>query len=249
MEVSEGQERLYGDLCTWWPLLSRPEDYAEEAAFYRQVTDSKSLRKPRELLELGCGGGNNASHLKKHYRLTLVDRSPGMLKVSQSLNPECQHLLGDMRSIRLNRQFDAVFIHDAIAYMTTLADLHRAIETACIHCKAGGVVLLVPDFTRETFKEHTKRGAHDGINRAMRYLQWTQDPDASDSTYTIDFAYLLKEADGRVYCEHDRHVCGLFSEEDWIKAMTDVGLEAHSEVSPIEGEPGTYLVFVGIKRR
>jgi trans-aconitate methyltransferase len=177
-----------------------------------------------------------------------VDRSPGMLKVSQSLNPECEHLLGDMRSVRLNRQFDAVFVHDAIVYMTTSADLHRAIETAYTHCKAGGVVLLVPDFVRETFREHTKNGGHDGVERAMRYLQWTQDPDPSDSTYSVDFAYILRESDGNVHCEHDRHVCGLFSEQDWIKVMTDVGLEAHPETSPIEGEAETSLVFIGIKR-
>ena len=60
--------------------------------------------------------------------MTLVDRSAGMLAVSQRLNPECEHVLGDMRTVRLNRLFDAVLIHDAIMYMLSLADLLQALD-------------------------------------------------------------------------------------------------------------------------
>lgn len=48
--------------------------------------------------------------------MTLVDLSPEMLTTSCALNPECEHLPGDMRTVRLGRLFDAVFIHDAIIY-------------------------------------------------------------------------------------------------------------------------------------
>ena len=71
------------------------------------------------VLELGSGGGNNASHLKRHFTLTLVDRSPEMLELSRGLNPELEHVEGDMRTMRLDRTFDAVFVHDALAYILT----------------------------------------------------------------------------------------------------------------------------------
>ena len=29
--------RLYGELAAWWPLLSAPADYAEEAAFFKRL--------------------------------------------------------------------------------------------------------------------------------------------------------------------------------------------------------------------
>ena len=57
----------------------RPEEYAEEAEDYRRLLVEGSAGEAREVLELGSGGGNNASHLKAHFRLTLVDRSPQML--------------------------------------------------------------------------------------------------------------------------------------------------------------------------
>jgi hypothetical protein len=37
-----------------------------------------------------------------------------MLELSRALNPECRHLQGDMRSLRLEERFEAVLIFDAI---------------------------------------------------------------------------------------------------------------------------------------
>ena len=85
---------------------------------------------PRTLLELGLGGGNNTSHLKRHFALTLVDRSPAMLAVSRALNPDCEHVTDDMRTVRLGRIFDLVFVHDAVSYLTTEDDLRAALETS-----------------------------------------------------------------------------------------------------------------------
>ena len=113
--------KLYDELAEWWPLFSAPEDYAEEAAFFARVLTEACEPAPRTVLELGSGGGNNALHLKSKFEMTLVDLSPQMLAVSRALNPECEHREGDMRTVNLGRTFDAVFIHDAIAYMTSEA--------------------------------------------------------------------------------------------------------------------------------
>src|SRR5262245_2266287 len=106
--------RLYNELASWWPLLSPPEEYVDEAAWFKQALLDVCHGPVQTLLELGSGGGNNASHLKAHFRMTLVDLAPGMLAVSRELNPECEHIEGDMRSVRLGRLFDGVLVHDAI---------------------------------------------------------------------------------------------------------------------------------------
>lgn len=240
---------MYAELAAWWPLLSAPEEYVEEAEFFRQALCDACARPPRTLLELGCGGGNNASHLKQHLQLTLVDPAHGMLAVSRGLNPECEHLEGDMRTLRLVRQFDCVFAHDAIAYMTTESDLRQAIETAFVHCAPGGAALFAPDHLRESFQSSTDHGGYDGADgRGLRYLEWTWDPDPSDTTYLVDYVYLLREADGSMHVEHDRHVEGLFARGDWLRLLEEVGFQPrvipfdHSEL-----EPGQYEVFLGVK--
>jgi SAM-dependent methyltransferase len=241
--------RLYRDLADWWPVLSAPEDYAEEAEFYRKVIMAEAAIPPKTLLELGCGGGNNASHLKKHFLMTLVDLSPGMLEVSRNLNPECRHYLGDMREVRLGCQFDAVFIHDAISYMTTECDLRKVVATAHEHCHRDGVILLAPDFTRENFRSRTSHGGHDLQGRSLRYLSWQLDPKPGETAYATEMVYVLRDEEGSIRCIHDRHISGLFSKDVWIAAMTDTGLETRTVPFEHSEFPGsTTDVFVGRKR-
>ena len=239
--------KLYSDLASWFHLLTAPADYAEEAEFYRCVMTSSCARPLQTLLELGSGGGNNASFLKAHFRLTLVDLSPQMIAVSESINPECEHIVGDMRSIRLGHLFDAVFIQDAIAYMTTETDLRQAIETAFAHCRPGGVALFAPDYVRETLRPSTVHGGHDGDTRAMRYLEWTWDPDPGDCTYLVDLAYLLRDERGEVHVEYDRHRLGIFPRSEWLRIIGDAGFEATSvPFRHSQAEPGSE-VFLGIR--
>jgi len=234
--------KLYDSLAEWWPLLSAPTDYEEEAAVYGGYLEDAGDAPARTLLELGSGGGSNASYLKQRFAMTLVDLSAGMLAHSEALNPECEHLQGDMRTVRLDRRFDRVFVHDA-------EDLRKAVETAFVHCRPGGGALFAPDCVRETFSAETDSGGHDGAERSLRYLEWTWDPDPADSTYTVDYVYVLREADGSVRVEHDRHVEGLFSRAEWLQVLSEVGFAAravpfvHSEI------PEPLDLFVGVKPR
>jgi SAM-dependent methyltransferase len=218
--------KLYTELGTWWPLLSPPGDYLDEASFFHEVLVAAGLPPAPTLLELGCGGGNNALHLKTHFaRVTLTDLSAQMLAVSRTLNPDCEHVVGDMRTLRLGRAFDVVFIHDAIDYMTTLHDLRLALETAFLHCTPGGLALVVPDHVRETFQPNTEHGGTDGDARALRYLEWTYDPDDTDTTYTVEYAYLLREDDQPASVEHEQHSCGLFPRAEWVRLLGEVGFQ------------------------
>ena len=240
------QAKLYGELASWFHLLSWPPDYAEEAEFARSLMVEASAVPPVHVLELGSGGGNNASHLKAHFKMTLADLSEAMLALSRDLNPECEHIQGDMKSLRLGRSFDAVFIHDAIMYMTTENDLRLALETASAHCKQRGAMLVMPDVICETFVSLTTHGGHDstsGDGRSIRYIEWTFDADTSDTTYTVDFAYLLRE-DGRpLRVVHDTHTFGIFPRGTWVRLLRDTGFEPRSVADPWGRE-----VFIGQKQ-
>jgi SAM-dependent methyltransferase len=239
-----GRPRMYDDLAAWWPLLSPPEDYAEEIEDLVARLGSQLPGAGATLLELGSGGGSFASHLKRRFRITLTDISPAMLAVSRGVNPECEHLVGDMRTLRLDRRFDMVLIHDAIVYATTPAAVQESLRTAAHHCRPGGLVVVLPDHTRETFEPSTDDGGHDAPDgRGLRFLEWTWDPDPEDDTYLVDYAFLLRQADGSVSVEHDRHLEGLFSRTQWLQWMDEAGLPARGEIDPWRRE-----VFIGVRR-
>jgi len=237
---------LYSDLASWWPLLSSPDEYAAEASFYANQLKQACRTAPRTVLELGSGGGNNASHMKAHFKLTLVDRSPAMLAVSRALNPECEHLEGDMRLVRLGREFDAVFVHDAIMYMTTEADLRQAIVTAYVHCRPGGAALFAPDHVRESLQLKTDWGGHDGEGRGVRYLEWDWDPDPDDTTYVGEFTYLLREGN-EIRCSYDRHVFGIFPRATWMGLLSEAGFTPRLVPAKGSGLEGEWEVFLGVK--
>lgn len=245
MANSETRYRFYGDLAEWWPLISPPEEYLEEAAFVASVLHGAEFP-VREVLELGSGGGHNAVHLKQSFAMTLVDLSDEMLEVSRRLNPECDHYPGDMRIIRLGRQFDAVFVHDAIEYMTDEADLRLAMKTAFVHCRTGGLAVFVPDNIRETFEAGSAHGGHDAADgRGVRYLEWTWDPDPDDTWTITEYAFLLRDPDGVVRVVHETHRTGLFSKASWIRLLTEVGFQSESVIEETSEDRVPRALFIG----
>lgn len=237
-------EVFYGDLAPWWPLLSPPGEYAEEAGFAASLLASAPIP-VREVLELGSGGGSNAVHLTERFALTLVDISPQMLAVSAELNPGSEHIVGDMRTVQLDRQFDAVFIHDAIDYMTTEPDLLAVLATAYQHCRAGGVVVIVPDHTLESFAPSTDHGGIDSPDgRGARYLSWTWDPDPADTWVQTEYCFLLRSADGTVRSAQETHRTGVFARSRWLELLARQGFDARivPEITAEERAPRDFFV-------
>ncbi|MEX0990966.1 MAG: class I SAM-dependent methyltransferase [Actinomycetota bacterium] len=233
------QPLLYGELAGWFHLLTAPEDYGDEAAVSLAAMREAAEGPIETMLELGSGGGNSASHLKAHVRMTLTDPSESMLAQSRTINPECEHIVGDMRTLRLDRAFDAVFVHDAVSYLTSEDDLAAAIVTAFAHLRPGGVALFIPDFVRERYRDRTGWGGHDDPagDRGLRYVEWMWDPDPADETYVVDFAYLLRGGE-RVEAVHDRHVCGAFRRASWLRLLAEAGFLARSFVPNADEDVG-----------
>jgi SAM-dependent methyltransferase len=243
------QPKLYRDLAPWFHLLTAPKDYADEAELYGRLLAEKSDGQVVTVLELGSGGGNNASHMKRRFTLTLVDRSPGMLELSRSLNPELEHVEGDMRTVRLDRTFDAVFVHDALAYILTEPDLQAVFETAFAHCRPGGSAVFVPDYVEETFAPRTSHGGHDSEDgeRGLRYVEWVRADPSDPTRHVVDFAYLIREGE-TVRVEQDRHVCGLFPKETWLRGLAAAGFDVDVVEPKFDDEPAGQLVFACRRR-
>ena len=236
--------RMYADLARWWPLLSPPQDYAEEAAMIAGLVRA-SAPQARTLLELGSGGGHNAVHLRSAYEMTLVDLAPGMLQVSRALNPDTEHVLGDMRTVRLGRTFDAVLVHDALDYLLTEDDVAALLATARAHLGPGGLLVLVPDHVVETFEPETEHGGTDAPDGSgIRYLSWTYDPDPDDTWVVTEFSYLVREADGTVSSAAETHRCGLFGQQQWLGWLTDAGFEATALVEQTDEDRAGRTLFV-----
>lgn len=242
------EHAFYSDLAPWWPLISPVEEYEEETVFVAELL-RRGEGTVREVLELGSGGGHTAYHLRDEFELTFVDRSPEMLAVGEELHPGRPHVVGDMRDVRLGRTFDAVLLHDAVAYLTTVEDLRSTMATAAVHCRPGGVVVALPDDTRENWQPGTDHGGSDAPDgRAARYLEWSWDPDPDDCWTLTAYSFLLREADGSVRSVQEVHTLGLFGRDEWLDAMDAAGFDAEMVPEANSDPRPPRDCFVGVRR-
>ena len=237
------QPLLYGSLVPWYRLVDPPEDHRDEAKSYEAALDGAISPRAETLLELGSGAGHNAFHLKRRFRCTLSDISEPMLGLSRELNPECEHVTGDMRSLRLGRTFDAVLVHDAVMYMTTEADLAAVAETAFVHTRPGGAAVFAPDSLRDTFREATALLEANAGQRSLRGLEWQWDPNPDDDVYEVDYCFLLRDGT-HVEAVHDRHREGLFTKATWVRVLESAGFVIGTFGRPRDDEGGEDEVFV-----
>lgn len=231
-------ERLYSELADWYPLFTPVADYAEEAAFFSELLAPSAADPvpatagPLTLLEIGSGQGANASYMKERFAITLVEPSAPMRALSEALNPALEHLSGDLRSLRLDRTFDRVFIHDAIAYITSEPDLAATFATVAAHLAPGGLALIAPDYLADNFKAGWDDGGsdHPSNGTGVRFIEHVTDPDPLDQRYTVDYAIMIHDHDGSVRVEHDQHIEGLFDRATWLRLAAAAGLPAETVV-------------------
>ena len=230
--------RMYNDLAYLWPITSPSEDYAEEAGYWRRAIRETLDEGRHHVLELGVGGGHNLSHLTADFQATAVDVSPRMLEISRTLNPDVEHHLGDMRTVRLGRTFDAVLIHDAVSYMLTEDDLRATFATARAHLRVGGLLLTTPDLVRDTFQDGKVlswpgQPSDDPGVPQVDLEEHLRDPDPTDPTIESLFVYTIVE-NGVRRVEEDVHVSGLFPIATWLALMEEAGFNA--DILPLPGD-------------
>jgi len=241
--------RLYGDLAYLWPLVSKPEDYANEASYWRDALLDKLGEGEHHILELGVGGGNNLSHLTSYFKATAVDLSEEMLKNCKELNPDVDVHVGDMRSVRLNKKFDAVIIHDAISYLLNENDMLATFKTAAEHLESGGIFVTSPDYLKETFTDNTihhHESKSDGTTD-LTFIEYSHDPDPED-TMTETIMVLFIKKDGQTKVELDRHQTGLFPKATWIKLLQKSGFIVEEKEYPVHDDNRQSWLFVSTKK-
>jgi SAM-dependent methyltransferase len=236
---------LYEELAQWWPVISPAAEYAGDAAVIDAIFGS-AVQPVRSVLDLGCGGGHVALHLKAGRSMTLVDLSAEMLEVSRQLNPDCEHVRGDMLNIRLGRQFDAVLVHDAVDYVTNQDDLRSVIGTAFAHCRPGGLAVFAPDHTAETFRAgRGGGGGHDGTGRQASFRERTSDPVPGDDWILAEYEFTLRDPGGTVRVVPEAHRLGSFRRDTWLRLLRAAGFGAEARPQDRNGAGTAKVMFIG----
>lgn len=220
--------KMYSSLSYLWPFLNPLEEFSKEAERINQIIHPfvQSGTRPA-MLEFGSGGGRLLSHFTRNFETHGVDLSTDMIKQSKVLNPSTIHTVGDMRSIDLGKAFDVILIGDSIGYAVSEEDLISTIGNCAKHLQSGGVLILAPDWTAETFRGNNlwscKVNTHSSEVSLVEY-QWQ--PDNAPGEIHSLFVFMVSGKEDTMV-DVDHHRFGLHSNSVWKAAIDSAQLVGH----------------------
>jgi dTDP-3-amino-3,4,6-trideoxy-alpha-D-glucopyranose N,N-dimethyltransferase len=214
------------------------KDYGAEAAkltaFIHQYRRSAGHR----LLDVACGTGLHLSYLKQHFQVEGLDLDEQLLAMACQRNPDVPLHHADMVNFALGHTFDVVTcLFSAIGYVKTLANLSRAIQCMAQHLLPGGVLLIEPWFTPETWRPGTVHARF--IDEPDLKLARINTSFVEGRLSLMDMHYLIGTPEGT---EHyvERHELGLFTSDEMTHALTTCGLEVAYDATGLTGR-GLYI--------
>jgi len=201
--------------------LSR-KDYGAEAEKLTAIIRTYHRSPGNRLLDVACGTGLHLSYLKQHFQVEGLDFDEQLLAIARQRNPEVPLHHDDMIDFDLGRIFDIVTcLFSAIGYVKTLENLSRAIQCMVQHLSAGGVLLIEPWFTPETWRPGTVHARF--IDESDLKIARINTSFVEGRLSAMDMHYLIGTPQGT---EHyvERHALGLFTTEEMTHTLTDCGL-------------------------
>lgn len=126
----------------YYDLLYSDKNYEAEVGYIESLLKEHNILSG-SILELGSGTGKHANLLaEKNYVVTGIERSQDMIDKTQK-SQSCTFVCGDITSVRLGCEFDAVIsMFHVISYITSDDDLTSLFRNTNSHLRVNGLFLF-----------------------------------------------------------------------------------------------------------
>lgn len=230
---------MFSKTARYYDKIYAFKDYQAEvdrlAAIIRQHLRSGG----RRLLDVACGTGHHIEYLKAHFYTEGLDISPELLAIARQRHPNVSFHQADMTDFDLGQPFDIVTcLFSSIGYVKTLDNLIRAVTCMAHHVVPGGVLIIEPWFTPDTWRPGTVHAAF--IDEPDLKIARINTSFADGRLSFFDFHYLIGTPEGT---EHlvEHHELGLFETDEMRAVLAGAGLEVTYDAEGLTGRG----LFVG----
>jgi ubiquinone/menaquinone biosynthesis C-methylase UbiE len=235
---------MFSQTAQWYDkIYLSMKDYRAEADKLTAIIRAYQRSPGNRLLDVACGTGLHLSSLQQHFQVEGLDLDEGLLAIARQRLPNVPLHHADMTDFNLGCTFDVVTcLFSAIGYVKTLDKLSRAVQCMGRHLAPGGVVLIEPWFTPETWYPGTVSARF--IDEPNLKIARINTSCVEGRLSSMDMHYLIGTPEGT---EHyvERHELGLFTTEEMIGVFTACGLEATYDQEGLSGRG----LFIGQRVR
>ncbi|MCA1587582.1 MAG: class I SAM-dependent methyltransferase [Chloroflexi bacterium] len=225
---------MFAETADLYDLFYEWKDYAGEAARIRELAEARAPG-AHSLLDVACGTGRHLEHLRAWYEVEGVDLDEGLLEVARRRLPDVRLGVADMRDFDLGRRFDVVTcLFSSIGYVGTPEALRSAIAAMGRHVAPGGMLLVEPWLTPETFDPAFPSRAI-VVERPGLHGVRLNDSRVDGRLSVMDFHYLLARPGQRIEHVVETHTLGLFTDDEHRAAFEAAGLTVEHDESGLMG--------------
>jgi SAM-dependent methyltransferase len=213
---------MYTRSAPYYDLLYGFKDYERAAADIDTVIRSHRPE-ARSLLDVGCGTGRHLEHLRASYEVEGLDINKEMLALARHRLPEVPLHAADMVDFDLQRKFDVVAcLFSSVAYVRTPERLFSAVASMGRHLNPGGLLVLEPWFTPESYWTGTITANF--VDEPEIKITWMYTSDEPEGRIVaLDIHYMVGTAGG-IELFNELHELGLFTESEYRGAIEAIDL-------------------------
>jgi len=237
---------MFSKTARYYDKIYSFKDYQTEAQYLTAVIRRNLRSGGNRLLDVACGTGRHIEHLKKSFEVEGLDISAELLELARQQNPDLLFHQADMIHFELTRRFDIITcLFSSIGYVRTIENLEEAINCMAQHVVPGGVVLIEPWFTPDTWHPGTVHALF--IDEPELKIARVNTSFVEGRLSYFDLHYLIGTPEGT---DHfiERHELGLFDQDEMTRAFEVAGLEVSYDKEGLTGR-GLYIARLGYDRQ
>jgi ubiquinone/menaquinone biosynthesis C-methylase UbiE len=216
--------KIFSDLARYYDAMYyKPEVYEAESELVSELIQKYKHTPNTKLLDVACGTGTHIRFFMDKYQVSGLDISDDMLALAREQYQTVDFHNLSMIDFDLAERFGAIIcLYGSIGFVQTLENLNKTLRAFSNHLEPGGVLILTPWSSKETFSE---RVVYD-LNKSgdIKVARMEQVEKVGEDEVGISQHYLIADGTDVNYYKTDVSL-RLFSFDEYERAIRQADLD------------------------